>query len=419
MTLPPILAALKRHKSGVVLITLQIALTLAIVCNAVFIIGQRVATVQRPTGMDEDNLFLIQQQIVNAPAGNDAASLERRYAMLRSDLMTLRGLPEVASAAPVRSLPLLQSSNNGGVGLKPNQTHSTATSTFYGGDEQLLKTLGVQLVAGRNFTASEITHGDHGGNWEPPVAIVTEALADKLFPAGDALGKTVYLNGGATPTTIIGIVARLQTPNIDWGSDYVWNSTLVPTFPNNSFSRTAVRAKPGELGAAMHAAREALVAANPQRVIRNGFGGFIGIYPYSDIRARAYRADVGMAILMGVICVVLLCVTGAGIVGLTSFWVGQRRRQIGIRRALGATQHDILRYFQAENLVIAGAGVVLGAMLAVGLNLWMMQQFQMDRMSVMYVLVGVLALLALGQGAAFAPALRASRVSPVEATRGT
>jgi putative ABC transport system permease protein len=417
MKLPPIIAALRRHKSGVVLIVLQIALTLAIVCNAVFIIGQRVATVQRPTGMDEQNLFLIQQQIVNAPAGNDAASLERRYAMLRGDLMTLRGLPDVASAAPVRSLPLLQSSNNGGVGLQSNQNHSTATTTFYGGDEQLLKTLGVQLVAGRNFTASEITHGDYGGDYEPPVAIVTRALADKLFSAGDALGKVVYFNGGATPTTIIGIVARLQTPDVGWGSDYVWNSTLLPTFPNNSFSRIAVRAKPGQLDAAMRDARQALVAANPQRVIRNGFGGFIGIYPYSDIRARAYRADIGMAILMGVICVVLLCVTGAGIVGLTSFWVGQRRKQIGIRRALGATRTDILRYFQTENLLLAGVGVALGAILAVGLNLWLMQQFAMDRMSLLYVLVGVVALLALGQGAVFAPALRASKVSPVEATR--
>jgi putative ABC transport system permease protein len=59
----------------------------------------------------------------------------------------------------------------------------------------------------------------------------------------------------------------------------------------------------------------------------------------------------------------------------------------------------------------------MGALLAVGLNLWLMKQFSMDRMSLLYVLVGVVVLLALGQGAVFAPARRASRVSPVEATR--
>ena len=130
MSLPPILAALRKHKSGVVLITLQIALTLAIVCNAVFIIAQRVATVQRPTGMVEQNLFLISQQFVNAPSGNAAAAVDQRYAMIQGDLETVRGLPDVESAAAVSSLPLVQSSNNGGVGLKPNQANSTARSTL-------------------------------------------------------------------------------------------------------------------------------------------------------------------------------------------------------------------------------------------------------------------------------------------------
>jgi putative ABC transport system permease protein len=168
----------------------------------------------------------------------------------------------------------------------------------------------------------------------------------------------------------------------------------------------------------MREAPKALFASNPMRVIETG-DNFedTSVHSFADIRAHAYRADRGMAILMGVICLILLCVTAAGIVGLTSFWVGQRRKQIGIRRALGATRHDILRYFQTENLMIAGVGVVMGALLAVGLNLWMMKQFSMDRMSLLYVLVGVVALLVLGQGAVFAPALRASRVSPVEATR--
>jgi putative ABC transport system permease protein len=67
MSIHPILAALRRHKSGVVLISMQIALTLAIVCNAIFIIGQRIERVNRPTGIDERNLFLVTQQWVGAP----------------------------------------------------------------------------------------------------------------------------------------------------------------------------------------------------------------------------------------------------------------------------------------------------------------------------------------------------------------
>ena len=141
------------------------------------------------------------------------------------------------------------------------------------------------------------------------------------------------------------------------------------------------------------------------------------IKSFTDIRARAYRADVGMAVLMGVICLILLCVTAAGIVGLTSFWVGQRHRQIGVRRALGARKIDILHYFQIENLLIAGIGVVVGVLLAVGLNLWLMTHYEMTRIPVSYVVTGVLAMLAIGQAAVFVPARRASNVSPVSATR--
>ncbi|HEU0276883.1 MAG TPA: ABC transporter permease [Rhodanobacteraceae bacterium] len=417
MTLPPILAALKKHKAGVTLITLQIALTLAIVCNAVFIIGQRVERVNRPTGMDEQNLFVVQQAYVNAPTGDAPATVDKLDSMELRDLATLRQLPDVESAAAISSLPLLQSAWNGGVGLKPDQQNATATSTYYFGDDQMLKTLGVRLVAGRNFTPDEIGHRAFRATGEPAMVVASKALADALFPAGDALGKTVYLDGSATPTTIIGIVARLQMPNGSWGDNFAWNSLLIPYRLDFEYTRTAVRAKPGRLAAAMREARKALLAVDPMRVISSPRGGGLGIIPFSEVRARAYRADIGMAILMGVICVILLCVTGAGIVGLTSFWVGQRRRQIGIRRALGATSANVLHYFQLENLFIAGMGVVLGAIVAVGLNLSLMRQFQMDRMPVPYVLIGVVALLALGQAAVFAPARRASRVSPVEATR--
>ena len=418
MTLHPILAALKKHKAGVTLITLQIALTLAIVCNAVFIIAQRVERVNRPSGLDEKNLFVIEQAWVGAPTGDDPASIEKLDAMQRSDLTTLRQLPDVDSVASVSSMPLMNSSWTGGVGLKPDQQHSTAHAFYYFGSDQMLKTLGLRLIAGRNFAPDEIQHRGFRNVGEPPIVIVTKTLADQLFPKGGALGKTVYLDGNAVPSTIIGVVERMQGPSVgSWSNSFAFNSVLQPTRIDFQYTRTAVRAKPGRLDAAMREARKALYDANPMRVIDGELDQGLGIHPFGEVRTRAYRADVGMAILMSVICAILLCVTGAGIVGLTSFWVGQRRKQIGIRRALGATQRDILRYFQTENLMIAGVGVVLGAILAVGLNQWLMKQSSMDRMSLLYVLVGVAALLVLGQGAVFAPALRASRVSPVEATR--
>ena len=174
----------------------------------------------------------------------------------------------------------------------------------------------------------------------------------------------------------------------------------------------AVRTKPGQLDAAMRAVSPLLYKVNPMRVLDDD-----SVRSFAEIRASAYRADVGMAVLMGVICLILIAVTAAGIVGLTSFWVGQRHRQIGVRRALGARKLDILRYFQLENLIIAGAGAVIGLLLAIGINLLMMRFFEMNRLPVIYVLVGIVMVLLLGQLAVFVPARRASNVSPVVATR--
>ncbi|MGH8600407.1 MAG: hypothetical protein ACRET1_07075, partial [Burkholderiales bacterium] len=131
MTVHPLIAALRKHKAGVVLIALQIALTLAIVCNAIFIISQRVERIRRPTGIDENNLFVILQSWVGAPTGDDPASIDQLDAMQRTDVATLRGLPDVQSAIAINSLPLLNSTWSGSIGLKPDQQNQTAHAAFY------------------------------------------------------------------------------------------------------------------------------------------------------------------------------------------------------------------------------------------------------------------------------------------------
>lgn len=418
MTLHPILAALRKHKAGVVLIALQIALTLAIVCNAVFIIGQRIERVNRPTGLDESDLFLVSQQWVGAPGEDVPGGVDKLDAMQVEDLSALRQLPDVASVASINSMPLLDSSWNGAIANKPGDPRSSSgarsfsRTTYYFGDDQMLSTLGVRLVAGRAFNAGDVQHQGFRDQRDPTIVILTKALADKLYPAGGAVGKSVYLNGGTVPVTVIGVVDRMQVPSAGAGDETAWNATLAPVRLNANFSRYVVRAKPGRLDAAMEAVTPALYKVNPMRVLDED-----SVRSFAQIRGKAYRADRGMAILMGVVCLILLAVTAAGIVGLTSFWVGQRHRQIGVRRALGARKIDILQYFQIENLLIAGAGVVIGVLLTVGLNLWLMSHYEMARIPLWYVLTGVLAMLAIGQAAVFVPARRASNVPPVVATR--
>ncbi len=406
----PILVALRRHKAGTVLIAVQIALTLAIVCNALFIIHSRLANLAEVSGVDESSVFVIRNQwAVERPTPQVDAQVQ-------ADLLALRQLPAVRDATPAtgNGYPLSGGGWDNFISLTSDQTHPVTDSAVYVGDEHFIGTLGLKLVAGRNFRPEDVLVMGTQQAVVPPTVIVSQALADRLFPGGKALGKSFYAMG-TTPSTIIGIVDPLHRQGTTpWNKPYAGQSLIWPLRPADSRGiNYIVRAKPGQLADAMREAPKALYAQSRLRII----DAKDGIQDYAEIRHRAYDRDRGMAILMGIICSVLLAITAAGIVGLTSFWVGQRRRQIGVRRALGARKRDILAYFLTENFLISTAGVVLGVVLAMAFNLWTVARFELDRMSMAYVGIGVIVLLLLGQGAVLAPALRASRVPPVEATR--
>lgn len=418
MNLPPIIAALRRHKAGAFLIGMQIALTLAIVCNLIAIIGPLAQLIKRPSGLVEQNLFLVAQSYVGAPAGHDPATVSKLDSMQLADLAALRALPDVQSVTPVTSLPLLRSGYTRGISTQPAQVHGTTRASIYHGDEQMLSTLGLQLVAGRDFTRADVRHGADDQAAAPPTVIVTRALAERLFPHGDGLGQPIYFNGSSEPSTIVGVVARMLTANADGAKSIAWNAVLIPARVDGASTMYAVRTRPGRMHAAMAAARDALFKTDPMRVIQQG-GRYDmqGIHMFAEVRTWGYVADQFIVQVMTAICVILLAVTGIGMTGLTSFWVNQRHKQIGIRRALGGTKGDILRYFQMENLLIAGGGCVVGVVLAIAINLMLLRMFQMDRMPVSYMILGVAVILVLGQLAVLAPARRASKVPPVVATR--
>jgi putative ABC transport system permease protein len=406
MQIKPILAALSRHRAATLLIVLQVALTLAIVCNALFIAQQRVAYLSRATGIDEAHIAVIHNQWVGSPGLSEANA-----SMLR-DLVVLRGLPGVADAYADYSYPAAgPSAQLLGIALAHGQPRTSWAESYYA-DEHMLSTLGLKLVAGRNFRADEIVPlAAADGSPAPPSIIVTRDLADTLFPQGGALGRAVFI--GDKPSTIIGVIADLQVPAVGTRS-FAHRSVLMPNrLAAASETYYLVRARPGQMDAVMHAAPMALLAADRMRIIEAGEG----VQRFSDLRAAAYARDYGVATLMSLLCVILLGATAGGIFGFTSFWVGQRRKQIGIRRAVGATRRDILRHFQTENFLIVSGGIALGLLLAVVLNLILMKHYELPRLPLFYLPIGALMLWLLGQLAVLGPALHAAAVPPVVATR--
>jgi putative ABC transport system permease protein len=404
----PILAALRYHKAGAILIALQVALTLAVVCNALFVIEQRLQRLSRDTGIAESELMVVNNTWV-APT----AEVPARQA---ADVAMLRALPGVADAYATNAFPLLGGSWQSGIRLEPMSKHFISDgASLYFVDDHALNTLGVKIAEGRNFRPEEIGALAPNASADSPTIIVTRTLAQRAFPDGHALGKALYIgNSDARPSTIIGIVDHVQTPETRSGEDIRWQDAIfVPLRITDNRAFFVIRAQPGRLPALLHSVPDALKALSARRVIPQPHG----VMPFTQVREMAYRNDRGLAWMLAGICVTLLVVTAAGIVGLTSFWVGQRRRQIGIRRALGATRRDILVYFLTENGLISLAGAFAGVVLAFALNAWMMRTFETSRLSALYVGCGILILLLLGQLAVLSPARRASRVPPVEATR--
>jgi ABC-type transport system, involved in lipoprotein release, permease component len=405
----PILAALRRHKMATLLIVLQIALTLAVVSNALFIVKTRVVHLSRPTGTDEVHLFAIRNEWVGQP---DVPHID---AQMRTDLATLRNLPGVRDAFSSEAYPL-----EGGWGMLVLIKHEVEQKTkpqlaiSYFADQHALDTFGIALVAGRNFRTDEIGSIGPYDKSVPAVIIITRDLAYKLFPDSAAVGQRVYLSDDG-PSTIIGVVDRLQGPYAGSTTRSIDEDTiLVPArYADPGGVVYLVRTQPGELATVLHAAPAALVAQNRTRLISPEDG----VITLAQARAKGYATDRGVAIMMGVVCVLLLLATAGGIVGLSSFWVSQRRRSIGVRRALGATRGDILRYFQTENALIVGIGVVVGVILGIAANLSLMTHYELPRMPLWVLGVGALLLWLLGQLAVFGPARRAAAVPPVEATR--
>jgi putative ABC transport system permease protein len=406
MEIRPILSAMRRNKVGAMLIAVQMAITLAILCNGLFIIEQRIALSKRPTGADEANVFVIDNQWVGNPP--DIA------ARLQADLATLRALPGVVDASASNSFPLSGGGSTDGLQLNPDQKDASALSARYLVDEHGIQALGLKLIAGRNFNADEVMDL-HGFTDRTPTtaAIITRALAEKLFPGQDALGRTIYSVGQKNTIPIVGIVDRLQVPWVGatgWGSKFNDQSMLVPYHYLSTYTHYIVRTKPGQLAAVLQAAQKKLFEANRGRVLQK-------TRSLTEARKTAYQDDVGLVVILGVVCAALVAVTAFGIVGLTSYWVAQRRRQIGIRRALGATRNAIIRYFQTENFMIAAAGAAAGVALAVSLNLWMVNAFEMERLHTSYALAGAIIVLLLGQAAVLWPAMKAASIPPALATR--
>ena len=405
LQLRPILSTLRRHKTAALLIVLEIALTCAIVCNAVFLIVNRIERLHFASGLADSELVYVEIHSIGRVV--DAAP------DTQADLAALRAVPGVRSVAVLNQIPYNNNSNNSGVNLLPGQKASTIEVSTYMGDKGALDTLGLRLLEGRDFNADEVMGGEafqDSADPRLPSVILTRATAERLFPGRSAVGQPLYVYTDF-PTRVIGVVDRFVRPTPHSAEPDELHSVLLPVRSTYNGGVFVLRTDPARRQEVIKAALKALDRGDSQRVVR-------GSGTLEDLREDYYRADVAMVWLLAGVCVALLVVTAFGIVGLASFWVQQRTRMIGTRRALGATRGEILRYFQTENLLLTSAGIAIGMLGAYGVNQWLMTQYELPRLPALYLPLGALVLWTLGQVAVLAPARRAAALAPAHAMRG-
>lgn len=276
-------------------------------------------------------------------------------------------------------------------------------------DEHGINTLGVELIQGENFQNTDIRwRAASAVDW-PERTIISQAMAEALFPGNwqSALGQTVYINNNE-PMQITGIIKTLQAPWNGW--DGVERSMLVPYQLEGRNNRYMIRTEPGRRDELMPIVEKALAESDKNRIIR-------GVTSLEETRADSYRSHNALNRILLLVIVVLTLITAFGIVGLAMFSINRRKRQIGTRRALGATQLQVMRYFMLENLLITSLGVLIGVAAAIGLNIWLVSQFELKPLEPMLLLTGVVVLYLVGQLAVLYPARKAAAIAPATATR--
>jgi putative ABC transport system permease protein len=401
MEIRPILSSLLRNRAGAILVALQIAITLAIVVNAVFLTQQRVSHIGRPSGIDDQNIFAFW-----------VTSYEKDHdylAMVREDMAMLRQMPGIIDAAPMNQVPLSGSGNSTLFYSLPDKKGENSPANTYVTDGHAVNALGVKLSAGTTFDPSMVEYSMTRPSGWPPNAVISQALGKALFKDEPILGKTIY-DDQSRPIRIIGVIEHMQGSWVGW--DKVDRTMLSPFVGPDPSTQYVVRAQPGELDRVISAVEIALLKRDPNRRMDEA-------KKMSDMKRRGYAGDSLMAVTLSTVTGLVLVFSALGIFGLATFNVNSRTRQIGTRRAVGARRRDIVRYFMTENWVITTLGVVVGCCLALGIGFWLSTQYQLPRLSLYYLVGGVLGLWSVGQAAAWQPSLRAAKVSPAMATRNT
>jgi putative ABC transport system permease protein len=389
---------MKHNRTRFALIILEIAITLAIVTNAVNMILVERTAMQQKSGFDDDNLLFVSAQPF-APEFKEQTYVEN---IVKADLRALAGISGVKAASATYMLPWQGGGSSGT--WKAEGYGEKFQAQIYPATRGIFDTLDVQIIQGRGFVDDD-TPTDP--NTSTKVTVISRSLAKKLWGDANPIGRVINNSDGDTPRTVIGVIGDFYNP-------YSWNIGEYVLFtPGRAYGPNGmsylVRVEPGAMKAVTSQLEPRLVQVNPGRTFRSR--------TIAEVKDGYFSGRQLIITSMTAVIVVLIFVTALGILGITSLSVSERTKQIGTRRALGATKGDILKHFLTENWLVTTIGLFLGVIVTYGLNFALVSNVTDAKLPWYLVGVGMVLLWINGLVATIPPALRAARVAPAIATR--
>ncbi len=403
------------QRVGRVIVAAQLAITVVLLVGAALLGRSLLRVLSIDPGFRTDGLIAMD---LGLPDSSDPAAKTRLSNFYTDTYARLRAIPGVETVAGANAVPmdgglpdglfLLMTSADTPKNfdeLRPlyQQPDRTGTADYCAASPDYFRALGIPLVRGRFFD-------DRDQPNQPHVALVTESLARARWPGEDPIGRTIEfgnMDGDLRPLTIVGIVGDTREYGLEQPARPI---VYVNLLQRPRFTTTVVMRSAGDPAPVISAARTMLHDLAPEVPPR--FRTFAQIYSAS-LGARRFNL-----ILVGVFAGTALVLAIAGIYGVMAYYVTQRRREIGVRIALGASAVNVLRVVLGQGLVTIVAGMaagVLGAMaLTRGLQSMLFDVTPTDPLTFASVIVVLVAAAAL---ACYVPARRGTRVDPIEALR--
>ena len=398
----PILRSLGRKKARSLLTVSMTVLTFAVVVNCLLFISAQQEKLNLRSGVDDAHLVFLSVSNFDAAIEDSAQVINR----IQQDLELLRNTPGVVDATSTRFQPWRgggSSATNRRVGEKDMEP---VRAQVYSAGPELARTLNIS-IAGQALVASEMNNDDVGLTADRPAsAVVSRKFAEEIFPGtDDALGK-LFVMGTRYTMRVVGIIDEFYNP-------YAWNIeekvVFYPGFQGNAVQSTFLVRVDDQRLQNLAGIEEALLKDSPLRGIQTR--------TIPETRRRYEVNERMTARVLSVVIGLMVFITSVSIMGLTAASVASRRREIGTRRALGATRLAVMRHFLAENIILTGIGLTLGVVAAYGLNIALVDSMGVPRLAWPWVVLPAIIVAVVNAVAAWQPARRASAIPPAIATK--